>query len=471
MQRNSRGVQQVPRWQVVSRWGAGLGVLLAMSGCGTADRSGSHPTFASPSAAVPAVVKPAISTPAPATPASAPLPDASTCTVAQVVAIAREHTPTRAVLDANRAAAKAAVLQAQAIANPEVELEGGQGRPRNGDSTESIGRITLRQRLELPGKRSSRVSAAEAGMTVAEQDALALSIDLEAMVREAIANDASATMASTQALKAVELATQIAETVQHRVAAGEGDRGDALRAELDRRQASISADQRQQAAVAARRALQAVCGGGLPDTFTITDAWEGSWNPTRDEVLVAMEHHPRLERQRALRALRFAEVRREEASGRPDVTVGAFAGRATDATEVGLTVAVDLPVWSRNQGGIAAAQADLQRSDAEAEADRRALRQSIDSAWATFQAAMSRRDRLIAEVEPMTAELLKLRLNAYATGDIGLLDVLDARRTSQTIADDLLASRAEVARARIQLLVALGRFAPFVPAHLPEATP
>ena len=471
MERNSNGTQQAPRWSKCGRWSTGLGVLLAMSGCGTADRSDPQLTLASPSAAVPTVVQPVTSAPAPAASTPAPLPDGSVCTVAQVVAIAREHTPTRAVLDANRAAAKAAVLQAQTIANPEVEFEGGQGRPRNGDSTEAIGRITLRQRLELPGKRSSRVNAAEAGMTVAEQDAFALNMDLEAMVREAIADDASASMGSAQALKAVELATQIAETVQHRVAAGEGDRGDALRAELDRRQASITADQRHQAAVAARRALQAVCGGGLPDTFTITDAWEGSWNPTREEVLVATEHHPRVERQRALRAQRLAEVRREEASGRPDVTVGAFAGRATDATEVGLTVAVDLPVWNRNQGGIAAAQADLQRSDAEAEADRRLLRQSIESAWATYQAAMSLRDRLITEVEPMTAELLKLRLNAYATGDIGLLDVLDARRTSQAIADDLLASRSEVARARIQLLVALGRFAPFVPAHLSEAKP
>ena len=186
MERNSSGTRQVPRWLAYGRLSAGLGLLLAMSGCGTADCSDRQTTLASPSAAVPTVVQPVTSARAPAASTRAPLPDGSVCTVAQVVAIAREHTPTREVLDANRAAAKAAVLQAQTIANPEVEFEGGQGRPRNGDSTEAIGRITLRQRLELRGKRSSRVYAAEVGMTVAEQDALALNMDLEAKVREAL---------------------------------------------------------------------------------------------------------------------------------------------------------------------------------------------------------------------------------------------------------------------------------------------
>lgn len=468
MQRNRRGAQQVPRWQAVGRWGAGLGVLLTVSGCGTVGRSDHQPAIASAASAAPALAQPVS---APVTPSAAAPLEGSNLTIAQVVAIARDHTPTRAVLDANRAAAQAAVVQAQAIANPDVEVEGGQGRPRTGGSSETIGRIALRQRLELPGKRSSRVHAAESGLAVTEQDALALGVDLEATVREAVADYAGATLAATQASQAAELATRIAETVQRRVTAGEGDRGDALRAELDRRQAAINVDHRQQMVVAARVALTAICGGGLPITFTVTDAWDDAWTPTRDEVLTAAEHHPRLERQRALRAQRLAEVQREEAAGRPDVTVGAFAGRATDATEVGLTVAVDLPVWNRNHGGIAAAQADLQRSDAEAEVDRRVLRQSIDSAWAAYQAAMVRRNRLATEVEPMTADLLKLRIQTYATGDIGLLEVLDARRTSQSIADDILTSRMEVVHACIQLQIALGRFAPVVPARIPEIKP
>lgn len=471
MQRQQYGALPASGRHAHRGWSAGVGVLLAMSGCATATHSERQLVGINRDHDVARTVQPAAPTMSAVSPAAIPLPDGSTVTVAQVVTIAREHTPTRAVFDAHRAAAHALVLQAQAIANPDVEAEGGQGRPRNGDSSDVIGRITLRQRLELPGKRSSRISAAQAGVFVAEQDIRAFAVDLESAVREAIATDAAATVASEQARQAVELATRIAEAVQHRVDAGEGDRGDALRAELDRRQAVIAADQRNQESVAARRALHAVCGGGLPGTFTIIDAWDDSWRPTHDDVLLAAEHHPRLERQRSLHALRVADVQREEAAARPDVTVGTFAGRGTDATEIGLTVAVDLPVWNRNQGGIAAAQADLQRSEAEAESERRTLKQTIDAAWATYQAAMSRRDRFISEMEPVTADLLKLRLHAYQIGDIGLLDVLDARRASQAIAEDTLASRVEALRARIQLQTALGRFVPITPARLPETKP
>lgn len=471
MQRNWRGAQQATGRQAHGRRSAGIGVFLALSGCGTAAHSDRQPASIGPDPVASVAVQPAITPAASVDPAAVPLPDGSTVTVAQLVAIAREKTPTQAMLDAHRAVAQAMVLQALANANPDIEVEGGQGRPRSGDSSEVIGRITLRQRLEWPGKRSSRVSAAGAGIIVAEQDALAFEADLESAVREAIAEDAGAVLASAQARQAVELATRITEAIQRRVDAGEGDRGDALRAEIDRRQAVITADQRQQVAVAARRALLAICGGGLPSTFTITDVWEDSWRPTRGEVLLAAEHHPRLERHHALRAQRVAELQREETAGRPDITVGAFAGQGTDATEVGLSLTVDLPVWNRNQGGMAVAQADLQRGDAEAESDRRMLRRAIDSAWATYEATVTRRDRLINEVELMTADLLTLRLHAYATGDIGMLEVLDARRTSQAIADDVLSSRVEVVRARIQLQIALGRFAPFTPARHPEARP
>lgn len=447
---------------------AGMTSLVVMSGCAPSERSRTP----SPHDDSHAVASSTLALPITPPPGSPPtIPEGTDLPIARLVALACEHTPSRAILDAHRAMANAAIYQAQAVANPELELEAGQGRPRSGDSSEMIGRVAVRQRLEWLGKRSRRVSAAEAGLAIVQQDSRSMKIEVEAAVRDAVADLAVAIRSVTQAAQVAELAKQIVGTVQSRFTAGEADRGDALRADLDRRQTAIAVSRRQQLVKAAQAALNALCGGVLPSTFTVSDAWDETRKPTRDDVVLATEHHPLLERRRAVRAQRMAELEREEAAGRPDITVGAFAGRATDGTEAGLSVAIDLPVWNRNQGGIAAAQAEIQRHDAEAIAEWRSLHQSIEAAWSAYEAALAQQDLLTTQIEPLATDLVQLRLHAYQAGDIGLLDVLDARRTAQAIADDLLASRVEVMRTRNQLQAALGRFTAVTPVRSHEAKP
>ena len=412
-----------------------------------------------------------------APPAAAPrsasegLSEGQNLPVARLVAIALERTPTRSIWEADRAAAAAAVTQAGMFANPEIEIEGGQGRSRPGDTTDSIGRIAVRQRLEFPGKRSSRITAAEATVNVVEVDVAVLTLEVEADVRTAAIDLAATVLAVEQGKHAADIAHQIAEVVHRHAAGGETSRSDALRIDIDQRQSEIDLDQRERAVTAAREALRALCAGTLPEHFTVNDGLALSDLPGLDQALVAVDRHPRVIRLRSIRAQRLAELQREESAGRPDATIGAFAGRGIDGDEIGLSLGIEFPLWNRNQGGISSAQAGLRRQNAEIDATMQDVRRAIVSAWHAAAAAIARRDRTSTEIYPLAVELLSRRLAAYTAGEAALSEALDARRAAQLTDQGLDDSRAEAARALIRLKVAMGTFIPPTARPIPEPKP
>ena len=142
-------------------------------GCGTPPpRTVEHPNVAIATGAPHTPAVPA----AAQTPPPPQIADGAAVPVASLLDLARRTTPTRALFEANRAAAAAAISQAGAWANPEVEFGIGRARAREADesgtrTSTTIGGVRLSQRFELPGKRSSRIAAAEAGRTLADRSA------------------------------------------------------------------------------------------------------------------------------------------------------------------------------------------------------------------------------------------------------------------------------------------------------------
>ncbi|MBN8523741.1 MAG: TolC family protein [Planctomycetes bacterium] len=446
-------------------------LALGFSGCSTIQRVDAPPLGAeSPTRTTPAVPAPA------GEPALPTLADGAAVPISVLLDLAVRESPNRQVFEANRAAAAAAISQARAWSNPELELSAGRAKAREADENGArpatmIGGIGLTQRVELPGKRAARVAAAEAERSIAERSSALDRLELEVEIRAAAVAVAGADARVAQALHGVELGTQVRTAVERRVQAGETDRGDLARAHVDLANAQLSAEAARAEAEAARAALRAWCGAALPAQFTVADALvEAPPAMALSEVQRrATATHPRLAVFDAQQAAGAAAIAAEERAWYPDLTLGVSANRETDTNDLGVSVGIDLPLWNRNDGGVAKARADLARLQAERRKELLALHRQIVTAWNGYERERRQIEGLQSAVLPAAREALKLKLAAFQAGDTALMEVIDARRMELGAETALTEARERAAQARIDLIRAVGAD-PLVPSTAPHAT-
>ncbi|MBA3707328.1 MAG: TolC family protein [Planctomycetes bacterium] len=389
--------------------------------------------------------------------------EGSSLTVERLLAIAAEHTPNRQIFEADQRIAQALVTQAEAWSNPEIDVEGGRAWANDGEHL-SIGRVGVRQRFELPEKRSRRIEAARSQQALATWDAQWLRVELDQAVHEASIRVAVVQLRIPESEQSALLAHHVLDTVKRRLDAGEATRSDWLRAQVDALQTDQERDRGQRGLVAARGALDALCAGALPATYSVIVDLDDLPDVSLDQTLeFARVQNPRWQQLDAVVEQRRREIQREEAAADPDLTVGAFTGREADSRSVGVTLGVEVPLWNRNQGGIALARAQLARDEAERAQQQKAIRAEIQAAWFGYDQAVRRVTSFAESLSPSAKEALTLAIHSYEAGESSLLDVLDARRTAQQVVRSHLDAVEDAQLARIRLDRAAGR--------LPEARP
>lgn len=425
--------------------------VLLLAGCGDS-RPPSHVVESSP--------PPQPQAPAQSSPPER-LPDGALLTVADLLRRVRVQAPTTESAAALRAAVLAMVRQSGAWANPELELRAGTSRYRSGDEADQrTWGADLRQRFELPGKRASRIAAARAGEPVAEHEAAQGWLELEAEVRAAAVALSVAQASLARAESAAELAAALRQTVEHRTRAGELAKADLARASLDEATATIAVARRRRDVQGALGAVRSWCGGGLPASFTISDALsEAPPEIALAEVLrQAQERHPRLRLLAAQVGQRSAEMQRERDAWQPDLTLGLSADRGADTDDLGLSLGLDLPLWDRGSGAMAAAEAERTRASAALRAERQALERAVLGAWNAYESARLELAALSTQALPVAEDAVRLRQAAYAAGEDSLADLLESKRAAQDVADAILAARRAAAEAGIALGRAVGSF-------------
>ncbi len=390
----------------------------------------------------------------------APLHEGATCTVAQVVELAAEHNPSRAVFEATRAAAAAQIQVARAWANPELAVSGGQASARVGGDRATIYGVALSQRFEFPGKRASRIEAARVGQELTTReiaiDALALEIAVRAACAELVA--AEAKLAQTQ-LNA-QAAEKVRATVSLRVTAREAEPGEEARAKLEDIIARGDRDRAARQVIAHRAAVRVWAGGGLPDTCTIADGLPTSLPVIERDVAIAVasEHNPRLGFLHAQADARAAELLREQRQWYPDLTLGGFSDRESDTNTLGVTVGIELPLWNRNQGGIAVANAERRQAQAQLRAEQQIIAREVELAWQMYESQRLVLNELLTEAKTAAQDAVDGQMAAFQAGEASLLDVLEARRAALAVDDIVLDARRTAAEARLALGQAMGVF-------------
>jgi cobalt-zinc-cadmium efflux system outer membrane protein len=393
-------------------------------------------------------------------PAETSIPDGAAVTVERLIDLARRHHPVRELIETNLRSADAGVLQARAWQNPELELEMGTARVRVGTDREGIGSVSIRQPFEWPSQRSSRITAAGLGRGVAEAEAHSSLLELEADVRQAVAMALFRQDALAQAQVVRKTSQELYGVVERRVAAGEVGQADLLRVRIEDTRAAQAIADRERDLALARLTLAARCGNLLPATYSITPSKSVEPRPLAESQALADQHHPRLIHLRTLINQRQAEVRRERSAAAPELSIAAFGERESDVDNVGIGVGIEIPLWNRNQGGIAGAHAAVSQVQAQLAVARLEVGQMVAEAWSAFHKAQDRSQRYRNDLQPTAQEALRLALALYQNGESGMLELLDARRTAQEVDEQTIEATAEAQSAAIQLQRAIGTFHP-----------
>ncbi|MES2834500.1 MAG: TolC family protein [Pseudomonadota bacterium] len=371
-------------------------------------------------------------------------------TLAEALARAATSSPVLAAAEADVAAAIGRAQQAGFRPNPEVGFEienfAGTGAFSGLDDAEST--LSVEQRFELGGKRSARERAAFAEVDVARLRLEVARADLEQQVREAYA-DAWADrrrldLAREQFVRADNLQTIATELV-------DAGREPPLRA-MRARTATLEAVGEVRAAEAelaqAQRALAALWGGSddLPE-------------PTAPEPLiasnVAVDPATTLDVRLAEAevAMSIAAVERERSLSRPDVTVsvGARQFRGTDDTALVVGASMPIGIFDRNQGNIAAANAERTGAEARRNAALAGSIQRTRNAQAALRTAEAQLAFLENQAEPEALEAVRIAREGFAAGRFTLLDVLDAEEALNTVQAAIITAEQERADAAAAL--------------------
>ena len=373
-------------------------------------------------------------------------------TLAEALARASATCPTLIAAQAEVRAAEGRALQAGLRPNPELDLSienfAGTGAFRGLEETEST--LSIGQRFELGGKRTARQRAAEAEIEAARLGFAVARADLMTEVRnayaEAYADGRRLDLAREQFVRAENLQAIATELV-------DAGREPPLRA-LRARTAALEAVGRVRAAEAeyaqAQRALAALWG----DTETLPEPLPPLSEPA-PTIGAAPAATLDVRLAEAEVAASVAAFERERTLSRPDVTVsvGARQFRGTDDTAVVFGASVPIGVFDRNQGNIAAANADRIGAEARRNAALAAAVRRTRDAQAALRTAEARLSFLETRAEPEAVEAVRIAREGFAAGRFTLLDVLDAEEALNTLQSDMITAELD----RSQAFAALTR--------------
>lgn len=354
--------------------------------------------------------------------------------------------------------AKGHLRQAGRLENPELGLEfrkePARGQRSSGVSLDQKFPVTARLRFEKQ-IASSDVRAAEIEVQDAERKLVA---QVESLAVKLLAAQSQVSLRQQQ----MKLAQQLAKFAADRAAKGELSALDASQAAVESQQARVEIGHWQTEQTTLTGELKLALALAPEDKLTLTGELPpaSAKNPQAD-----IKDHPQLAGAEVRSQQAEAEVSLSQARRWQDVTVGVLAERereedAPDGLEdhnfIGFRVSVPLPFWNRNEGDIAARQAALQRTLAEAKTLRLTLAHEAANARKEMEshAAFARetQDVLLPLVQNQARKLEQ----AYQQGQTDLLTVLRVREQVLKLQATALDSLRDYHLARVRYVAATG---------------
>ena len=250
----------------------------------------------------------------------------------------------------------------------------------------------------------------------------------------------------------VDKGIQVAEL---RVEAAEGTRLEVLQATIQKNEIDLT---RQQASVqleAAWRGLVALTGtphieptrliGELPREMQAQD-----WASVSSTIV---HSSPEYSAAQTRVSQARAQLQRHGVQAVPNLTVqlGAGVDNSTDNGMINVQVGAPIPIFNKNQGNIAAAQAEFCRASLEVQRIERSIEARLAAVSGDYDSALAAVNQYAGNILPNADESLKLAELAYEAGETSFVQVLVARRTYFDSNLQLVSAQAQLAQANAKV--------------------
>lgn len=368
---------------------------------------------------------------------------------------ASETTPRLKASEAAISAAKAGARQAGVRPNPSLAVE---GENLVGTGTYDVFRqsevtITYSQPFERGGKRAARLALAEQDIGVAQASARIARLDLAAGVQRAFIDVQIADVVAQISADRLTTETAMQREALRRVRGYKDPLFVESRAAVRVAQARLGLDEARTRQATARKHLATYWGGSGTDLAVS----EGIVLKPADAMTIAQSDQ----------ALRDAEIARaraavivEQSRAKQDYTLSGGARYLRETGDVAIVAGITIPLgrFDRNQGNIERAQAERQRMEFLAEAERLERLQRLASLRTDADAARARADAIMLQVYPRAVRTLEQVREGYNSGGFAFRDVQDAADAILDVQDQWLDAITRYRDAQTEIDRLTGRF-------------
>jgi cobalt-zinc-cadmium efflux system outer membrane protein len=387
----------------------------------------------------------------------------SSLSLSEATARALERHPSLQIFDADRRLADAKILSALARPNPELEFETedvlGSGEYEGFQS--AVYNLGLSQLLELGGKRRLRTEIATSARDAED-------LRFEAARREVMLETTrrfvavvAAQDAEGSARQNLEIATETVESVKGLQEGGRGSAIDVGQSEIGLREAELQLKSAQSRTTLARQQLASMWRDTKPDFDRVAGrlAEPRKSTPSAESLQETLDQHPEMALARSGIATARRELDLQERLRKPDVNVGLSWRRDTtvDDNAVVFNVSLPLPLWNRNEGGIAEAEAEIARTEALVEQARQQLSLNLASALTRLEIARDQYRLITDGMLPAAEKHHETVAEGYRLGRISYLELLEARRALTAVRGQRIEALSAYHEARVEIETLSGK--------------
>ena len=366
-----------------------------------------------------------------------------------------EHSRELGLARAAVSGAAADVRTAGQLPNPDLSLNVLSISPGSGFGAGGLkdkkmdSQLRVDQLIERGGKRDLRIKGAEARLAAAGLDLDDTARQQLGVLRYAYYNLRLAQEKLAIARDTAELYGKAAEAGRLRLKAGDLAPVDVSRLQIDKARADADARQAEADLDQARVALAYLIGRESDGTSLVA---ADNWPSLEEQALEQAPLDQRPDLEAARKRLAAAEADRDLARAKKnrDVTVGFQLERNLQnapTNSFGFGVSVPLFIWHEYEGDIARAESDLDVARQQLAQQQAVAVGQVAQARSALLAARDRYRRLEGGLLADAERVAKAAELAYGKGAMGLMDLLDARRTLRQIQFAAASARADYAKA------------------------
>ncbi len=355
-------------------------------------------------------------------------------------------------------AIEATIIQAQVRPNPEIAAYIEDTRKATRSTT-----LQLNQPIELGGKRSARIGAAERARDAAAAELAAKRAEVRAGVVVAFYDVLVAQERLRLAQASVELAQRASSAAARRVTAGKVSPVEETRARVAEAGVRVELAIATSELATARKQLVSTW-GDLSPNFARAEGELTALPPLPDlaELNARLAASPNLLRARIEVERRLALTEVERSRRVPDLTVslGARRNEELGLNQAILGVSIPIPVFNRNQGNLLEALHRTDKARDELSAAGIRLSNEMTLAYERLSSARQEAGMLQQEILPGAQSAYDAATKGFELGKFNFLDVLDAQRTSFQAQSQYLRALAEARRSAAAIQLILGEASP-----------